>query len=90
MVETHSKPFLGARKLQDLTAAEVDKWLADRATVLSTSTLQRARSPLSQVNARAQARDKVKRNVVLLCACPTGLRRTTVEGTHHGPSGSPA
>ncbi|WP_246271735.1 tyrosine-type recombinase/integrase [Amycolatopsis acididurans] len=73
MVETHIKPFLGARKLQELTAEEVDKWLADRANVLSTSTLQRVRSLLSQVISRAQARDKVKRNVVLLCACPTGL-----------------
>lgn len=73
MVETHIKPFLGARKLQELTAEEVDKWLADRAKVLSTSTLQRVRALLSQVISRAQARDKVKRNVVLLCACPTGL-----------------
>lgn len=73
MVETHVKPFLGARKLRELTAEDVDKWLADRAMVLSTSTLQRVRSLLSQVIARAQARDKVKRNVVLLCACPVGL-----------------
>ncbi|NIJ11611.1 integrase [Saccharomonospora amisosensis] len=73
MMETHVKPLLGARKLRELTAEDVDKWLADRATVLSTSTLQRVRSLLAQVVARAQARDKVKRNVVLLCACPTGL-----------------
>ena len=73
MVETHIKPLLGARKLQELTAEEVDTWLAGRAKVLSTSTLQRVRSLLSQVISRAQARDKVMRNVVLLCACPTGL-----------------
>ena len=72
MVETHIKSHLGARKLQDLTAEDVDKWLVDRANVLSTSTLQRVRSLLSQVISRAQARDKVRRNVVLLCACPTG------------------
>jgi len=73
MVETHVKPLLGERKLRELTAEDVDKWLADRATVLSTSTLQRVRSLLSRAIARAQARDKVKRNVVLLCPCPTGL-----------------
>jgi integrase len=73
MVEAHIKPLLGARKLQELTAEEVDKWLVDRANVLSTSTLQRVRSLLSQAISRAQARDKVKRNVVLLCACPSGL-----------------
>lgn len=72
MLETHVTPLLGARRLRDLTAEDVDRWLADRAEVLSTSTLQRVRSLLSQVISRAQARDKVKRNVVLLCPCPIG------------------
>lgn len=72
-VETHIIPHLGARKLQDLSAEDIDKWLADRATVLSTSTLQRVRSILSQIMTRAQARDRVKRNVVLLTECPQGL-----------------
>lgn len=72
MVETHISPLLGAKKLPELTAEDVDRWLADRSQVLSTSTLQRVRSILSQIIKRAQARDRVKRNVVLLSECPTG------------------
>jgi hypothetical protein len=68
----HIIPALGARKLKALTAEEVDKWLADKANSLSTSTLRRVRSILAQSITRAQARDKVARNVVLLCECPTG------------------
>jgi integrase len=64
---------LGARKLRDLTADDVDTWLADRAKVVSTSTLQRVKAILRLSIARAQAREKVKRNVVLLCETPTGL-----------------
>jgi hypothetical protein len=47
---------------------DVDKWLAGRATALSTSTLRKAQSALN----RAMARDKVKRNVVMLCRLPEG------------------
>jgi integrase len=65
-------PALGARKLSELSAEDVDRWLAEKAQTLSTSTVQRIRSILSRALARAQARDKVKRNVVLLCATPTG------------------
>jgi integrase len=72
LAETHIVGPLGARKLRDLSADEVDTWLADRAKVLSTSTLQRVKSILRRVIARAQARDKVRRNVVLLCDTPTG------------------
>ncbi len=72
LAETHIVGPLGARKLRELSADEVDTWLADRAKVLSTSTLQRVKSILRRVIARAQARDKVRRNVVLLCDTPTG------------------
>ncbi|MEV0222738.1 tyrosine-type recombinase/integrase [Streptomyces sp. NPDC050704] len=68
----HIIPALGARKLRDLTADEVDKWLADKAKVLSTSTLQVIRSCLNRAVKRAMVRDKVKRNVVELCSVPTG------------------
>ena len=40
--------------------------------MLSTSTLQVLRSILKRSVTRAQARDKVKRNVVLLCDIPLG------------------
>jgi integrase len=72
LAEGHVISALGARKLKALTAEDVDKWLAAKAKVLSTSTLRRIRSILAQSITRAQARDKMKRNVVLLCECPTG------------------
>ncbi|MFC5911713.1 site-specific integrase [Streptacidiphilus monticola] len=72
LCETHILPVLGKRKLRDLTAEEVDRWLAEKATVLSTRTLQGLRSNLSRAVNRAMARDKVKRNVVALCSVPAG------------------
>jgi integrase len=72
LAEGHILPFLGARKLRDLTAAEVDTWLAGRAEVLSTRTLQALHSALNRAVKRAMARDKVKRNVVELCVVPRG------------------
>ena len=72
LANQHVIPALGARKLSELSAEDVDRWLAEKAQTLSTSTLQRIRSILSRALARAQARDKVKRNVVLLCATPSG------------------
>jgi integrase len=72
LANQHVIPALGARKLSELSAEDVDRWLAEKAQTLSTSTVQRIRSILSRALARAQARDKVKRNVVLPCATPTG------------------
>ena len=64
---------LGARKLRELTAREVDVWLAKKATQLSSSTVQRLRECLNRAVNRAMARDHVKRNVVALCGTPKGL-----------------
>jgi integrase len=72
LANTHVIPDLGARKLRDLSADDVDKWLIDKATSLSTRTLRELRSVLKRAITRAQARDKVKRNVVLLCEVPEG------------------
>ncbi|WP_243789768.1 tyrosine recombinase XerC [Saccharopolyspora gloriosae] len=72
-VEGHILPRLGKRKLRELSVEEVDKWLADRASVLSTRTVRLLHSLLSRIVKHAQARDKVKRNVVSLCEIPTGL-----------------
>jgi hypothetical protein len=44
----------------------------DKAQVVSTRTLWEVRSVLKRAITRAQARDKVKRNVVLLCDIPQG------------------
>jgi integrase len=50
----------------------VDRWLAGRAEVLSTSTMRKLHSALNRAIRRAMARDKVKRNVVDLCSVPQG------------------
>jgi integrase len=63
---------LGARKLRDLSAEDVDRWLAAKARTLSTRSLQAVHSCLNRAVKRAMARDKVKRNVVELCSVPQG------------------
>jgi len=72
LAQEHVVPTLGARKLVELSAEDVDGWLAEKAQVLSSSTVQRIKSILRRSITRAQAREKVKRNVVLLCETPTG------------------
>jgi integrase len=72
LANTHVIPALGARKLRELSANDVDRWLADKAKTLSTSTLANLHSILKRSVTRAQKRDKVKRNVVLLCDIPQG------------------
>ncbi|MQA14423.1 MAG: tyrosine-type recombinase/integrase [Pseudonocardiaceae bacterium] len=69
---THIIPYLGNRKLRDLSAEDVERWLADKGKVLSTRTLQALHSCLNRAVKRAMARDKVKRNVVALCTVPKG------------------
>lgn len=63
---------LGRRKLRDLSAEDVDRWLRAQAREVSTRTLRLMHSILNRSVVRAMARDKVKRNVVVLCAVPTG------------------
>jgi integrase len=72
LADTHIIPSVGARKLRELTADEVDRWLAEKAKILSTDTLHKLHSILRRAVTRAQAREKVKRNVVLLCDIPQG------------------
>ncbi|MEV4079810.1 site-specific integrase [Nonomuraea fuscirosea] len=72
LCRTHIIPALGARKLRDLSAEDVDKWLATKAKILSTRTLQGLHGCLNRAIKRAMARDKVKRNVVALCSVPKG------------------
>jgi integrase len=70
--DTNIVPLIGKRKLRELSADDVDRWLADRAKTLSTRTLRLLLSILRRSITFAQARDKVKRNVAMLCECPTG------------------
>jgi len=77
LAETHVIPALGARKLASspaLSAEDVDEWLADKAKTLATRTLRELHSILRRSIRRSQAREKVKRNVVLLCDCPVGQK----------------
>ncbi|MFI6295987.1 tyrosine recombinase XerC [Nonomuraea sp. NPDC050790] len=73
LANKHVIPALGARKLRELSADDVDRWLAEKAKQLSTRSLREVRSVLKRAVDRAQARDKVKRNVVMLCEIPKGL-----------------
>jgi integrase len=72
LAETHVVPFLGARRLRELSVADVDKWLAGRAKVVSTSTLRMVHSTLNRSIKRAMAQDKVRRNVAELATLPKG------------------
>ena len=72
LCNSHILPDLGARKLRDLTAEDVDRWLAAKARTLSSATVQNLYSCLNRAVTRAMARDKVKRNVVALCGIPKG------------------
>jgi hypothetical protein len=42
LANTHIIPALGARKLRDLSADDIDKWLAAMAQVLSTRSLRKS------------------------------------------------
>ena len=72
LVRAHVLPTIGARKLRDLTATDVDRWLLERAKVLSTRTVRLLHSLLNRAVNRAMAHDKVKRNVVSVCRPPLG------------------
>ena len=69
LCQTHIISALGARKLRELTATDVDRWLADKARSLSTRTLHQC---LNRAINRAMARDLVARNVIGLCGVPRG------------------
>ena len=72
LAERHVLPPLGGRRLVDLSAEDVDAWLAEKARTLSTDTVHRLLSILRRSIRRAQGRDLVRRNVALLCEPPRG------------------
>jgi integrase len=72
LARNHVLPALGARRLADLRAEDIDRWLAHKAKTLSTDTLHRLLSILRRSIHRAQARDLVRRNVAELCDVPRG------------------
>lgn len=68
----HIVPNLGARRLRDLRAEEVDAWLLTLRPILATSTIQTVKSCLNRSVRRAMARGYLERNVVELCKSPRG------------------
>lgn len=68
----HLEPVLGRRRLKDLRAEEVDKWLGSLTTALSTSRLKKLHSVFNRSMKRAVKRGYVERNVVELCRVPKG------------------
>jgi integrase len=72
LADTHIIKSVGAKTLRQLSAEDVDKWLSVTSGNVSTRTLRLLHSILARSIRHAQARDKVKRNVVLLCDVPTG------------------
>jgi integrase len=72
LMRAHVVLELGRRRLHELNATDVDRWLAVKAATLSTSTLRQLHAGLSRAVRRAMARDLVRRNVVELCSVPTG------------------
>lgn len=64
--EQHVIPCIGAAKLRELTADDVDDWLEDRAKLLATSTLGSVLSILRRSITLAQRRGLVGQNVAAL------------------------
>jgi integrase len=72
LIEHRLVPGLGRRRLRELTADDVDRWLANEARQVSSATLSKMMSILRRAIRRQMARDRVKRNVALLCELPKG------------------
>jgi len=72
LASRHILPALGRRKLRELSAEDIDKWLTAESRQCSTRTLRLLHSILSRSIRHAQAHDKVRRNVVMLCDVPVG------------------
>ena len=72
LAEQHVLPLIGATRLTELTADEVDDWLDGLTTKLATRSLQGVHAILKRAIRQAQARDRVLRNVAELVTTPKG------------------
>lgn len=72
LIDNHIVPQIGAAKLRNLTADDLDDWLEGRATELATRTLRELLSILRRSIRLAQRRDLVVRNVAELVGLPQG------------------
>jgi integrase len=72
LCQRHLIPRLGARRLRDLTARDVERCLGSLSEELSTNTLGQLHSCLNRAVRRAMSRDLAARNVVELVDIPRG------------------
>jgi integrase len=72
LIDNHIVPQIGAAKVRDLTADDLDEWLEGRAAELATRTLRELLSILRRSITLAQRRDLVARNVAALVTIPKG------------------
>jgi integrase len=72
LAEQHVIPLIGAVKLKELTADDVDDWLDGLTGKLATRSLQGVHAILKRTIRQAQARDRVLRNVAELVTTPKG------------------
>ncbi len=72
LAEQHVIPLIGATKLRELDADQVDDRLDGLSVKLASSSLYRVHSILKRSIRQAQARDKVIRNVAELVSTPKG------------------
>ena len=72
LAEQHVLPLIGATKLTELNADDVDDWLDGLTTKLATRSLQGVHAILKRAIRQAQARDRVMRNVAELVTTPKG------------------
>ena len=74
LAERHVISLIGAIKLKELTADQVDEWLDGLTGTLATRSLQGVHAILKRATRQAQARDKVLRNVAGLVTTPKGKK----------------
>ncbi|WP_329035900.1 tyrosine-type recombinase/integrase [Streptomyces sp. NBC_00178] len=72
LADTHIRPYLGAARLRELDADQLDEWLEGRAAVLATQSLRMIHSILRRAIGQGQRRNKVVRNVAELVQVPEG------------------
>jgi len=72
LAEQHVLPLIGATKLTELSADDVDDWLDGLTTKLATRSLQGVHAILKRAIRQAQVRDRVMRNVAELVTTPKG------------------
>lgn len=72
LIDNHIVPQIGAARVRDLTADDLDEWLEGRAVTLETRTLRELLSIRRRSITLAQRRDLVVRNVAELVTIPKG------------------